>query len=88
MILKIKSSLIRVLAIDGCGTRGLLPATILRELAREAGRKATEMFDVIVGSDTIGIITMALAAGMEVEDLMDIYHKQAGYVLQANRFRP
>lgn len=81
------STLIRVLAIDGGGTRGLFPATILRELEKETGRRITDMFDVIVGSATGGIITMALAAEMEVEDIMDIYHKQAGYILPANRFR-
>ncbi len=78
---------IKVLAIDGGGTRGLLPATLLHELEKETGQSVTDIFDVIVGSATGGIITTAIAAGMPMQDIMDIYLKQAKYILPSNFFR-
>ncbi len=43
---------IRILSIDGGGTRGLFPATILHQLENDLGKKATHIFDVIIGSAT------------------------------------
>jgi patatin-like phospholipase/acyl hydrolase len=78
---------IKVLSIDGGGTRGLLPATMLHQLEQETGQSVTDIFDVIVGSATGGIITSAIAAGMSMEDIMDIYLKQAKFILPSNFFR-
>jgi patatin-like phospholipase/acyl hydrolase len=78
---------IRVLSIDGGGTRGLFPATILRQMETATGRPVTELFDVIVGSATGGIITVALSAGMTIPDIMDIYLRQANYILPRSFWR-
>jgi hypothetical protein len=73
---------IRVLSIDGGGTRGLFPATILRRL-EEAHNETpiADMFDVIVGSATGGIIVTALAAGMKASEISKIYHEDAKLIL-------
>src|SRR5215218_5400248 len=42
----------RVLAIDGGGIRGLIPALVLTDLERRAGRQIFEMFDLIAGTST------------------------------------
>jgi patatin-like phospholipase/acyl hydrolase len=42
----------RVLAIDGGGIRGLIPALVLTELERRAGRRTFELFDLIAGTST------------------------------------
>ena len=52
----------RVLAIDGGGIRGLIPAVILAELERRAGRRVFELFDLIAGTSTGGILACALCA--------------------------
>ena len=52
----------RVLAIDGGGIRGLIPAIVLTELERRAGRRVWEMFDLIAGTSTGGILACALSA--------------------------
>src|SRR5215213_11927579 len=46
----------RVLAIDGGGIRGLIPALVLAELEDRAGRRVFEMFDLIAGTSTGGIL--------------------------------
>ena len=78
---------IRVLTIDGGGTRGLFPATILRKLEEETGKSVTDMFDVIAGNATGGIIAMGLASGMKVEDIAEIYRDQAGFILPSSFWR-
>jgi predicted acylesterase/phospholipase RssA len=51
----------RVLSIDGGGIRGIIPARLLTELEKVAGRSTVEMFDLIVGTSTGGILALALA---------------------------
>lgn len=50
----------RVLAIDGGGVRGILPARILTALEHAAGRPIAELFDLIVGTSIGGITALAL----------------------------
>jgi predicted acylesterase/phospholipase RssA len=50
----------RVLAIDGGGVRGLLPAVVLSELERMSGRPIYELFDMICGSSAGGLVACAL----------------------------
>jgi uncharacterized protein len=52
----------RVLAIDGGGIRGLIPALVLAELEDRSGRPAFELFDLMAGTSTGGIIVSALCA--------------------------
>jgi patatin-like phospholipase/acyl hydrolase len=51
----------KVLAIDGGGIRGLIPALVLAEIERRTGRRTAEMFDLIAGTSTGGILACALA---------------------------
>ncbi len=49
-----------VLSIDGGGIRGIIPALVLAELERRAGRPIAEMFELIAGTSTGGILAVAL----------------------------
>ena len=51
----------KVLAIDGGGIRGLIPALVLAEIERRTGRRTAEMFDLIAGTSTGGILACALS---------------------------
>lgn len=81
------SKTIRILSIDGGGTRGLFPATLLECLEKETGKKIPELFDVIVGSATGGIIAAGLAAGMSAKDIADVYLHRSKYILPRTLFR-
>ena len=50
----------KVLAIDGGGIRGLIPALVLAEVERRCGRPIRELVDLLVGTSTGGIIACAL----------------------------
>lgn len=63
----------RILSIDGGGIRGYLPALILEEIARRANRPAVDLFDMVVGTSTGGIIGIGLAAGLTVSELAQFY---------------
>ncbi len=78
---------IKILSIDGGGTRGLFPATLLTQLEKDLGKRVTEVFDVIIGSATGGIIATALAAGLPTEQIRNIYQNEARDLLPRNIFR-
>lgn len=50
----------KILAIDGGGIRGVIPAYILQTLEAQLGKQIYECFDIIAGTSTGGIITMGL----------------------------
>ncbi len=50
----------RILSIDGGGIRGIIPALILAELERRAGRPVAKMFDLVAGTSTGGILAVGL----------------------------
>ncbi len=50
----------RVLAIDGGGIRGLIPALVLAELEARTGRRVAQLFDLVAGTSTGGILACAL----------------------------
>ena len=51
----------KVLAIDGGGIRGIIPALILNEIEKKTGKKTSELFDLIAGTSTGGIIALTLS---------------------------
>ncbi len=50
----------RLLALDGGGIRGIIPAMVLADLERRTGRRTAELFELIAGTSTGGIIALAL----------------------------
>jgi patatin-like phospholipase/acyl hydrolase len=66
---------VRVLSIDGGGIRGIVPALVLAELERLAGRQTYELFDLIAGTSTGGILACALCAPdpMRADRLVGVY---------------
>jgi uncharacterized protein len=68
----------RVLAIDGGGIRGIIPALVLTEIERRSGRRIFELFDLIAGTSTGGILACALCAPdpLPAEQLVPIYEEE------------
>ncbi|PTL56582.1 patatin [Paraconexibacter algicola] len=53
---------VRILAIDGGGIRGLVPARALARLEAVTGRPVADLFDLVAGTSTGGILACALTA--------------------------
>lgn len=68
----------RILSIDGGGTRGIIPATILDCIHKEFGKTPSDLFDLFAGTSTGGVICIGLAAGLLPSDLVDLYLKKSG----------
>ena len=56
-----KKSVRCVLSMDGGGIRGIIPALVLSHIERQTGRHASELFDLMVGTSTGGILALGLA---------------------------
>jgi predicted acylesterase/phospholipase RssA len=74
---------VRVLSIDGGGIRGLIPAIVLAELEQRAQAPACELFDLVAGTSTGGIIALALTCpgadgrpAWRAEDLVSLYRDE------------
>jgi predicted acylesterase/phospholipase RssA len=50
----------RVLALDGGGIRGLIPATVLSAIEAHTGKPISAMFDLVSGTSTGGILALGL----------------------------
>lgn len=63
----------RVLAIDGGGVRGVLPAAFLATVEEQVDGNVVEYFDLVVGTSTGGIIALGLGAGLSAAEIRDFY---------------
>ena len=65
----------RILSIDGGGIRGIFPITVLENIEKrlkDAGRDKWQIyqnFDLICGTSTGGIITIALSLGIPANEI-------------------
>ena len=79
----------RVLAIDGGGIRGLIPALVLAELERRAGRRVFELFDLIAGTSTGGILACALCAPepLPAREVVRLYEEEGPKIFDRSLFQ-
>src|SRR5215210_8012270 len=79
----------RVLAIDGGGIRGLIPALVLTELERRSGRQIFEMFDLIAGTSTGGILACALCAPdpLPASEVVGLYEEEGPNIFDRSLFQ-
>lgn len=68
-----KKSGLRLLSLEGGGIKGLTLIWQLRALERAAGKPIHELFDLIGGVSTGGIIALAIARGTPLDDLERMY---------------
>jgi patatin-like phospholipase/acyl hydrolase len=71
----------RILAIDGGGIRGVIPAKVLIAIEAKTGKRIAELFDLIAGTSTGGILAAGLCVPTEdrtrpkyaASDLLQLY---------------
>lgn len=74
------ANFVKVLSIDGGGIRGILPASVLVAIETMTGKPTSELFDLIAGTSTGGILTLGLTKpGQDgkpqysAQDLLNLY---------------
>lgn len=74
----------KVLSIDGGGIRGIIPAIILHEIEKRTKKPICQLFNLIAGSSTGGILAAGLAKPdpnnknkphFQAKDLIEVYRK-------------
>jgi patatin-like phospholipase/acyl hydrolase len=79
----------KILAIDGGGIRGIIPAMILAEIEKRTGQKIAHLFDMIAGTSTGGILALGLSKPdpkspnephYSARDLREIYEKDGSKI--------
>jgi uncharacterized protein len=78
----------KVLSIDGGGIRGLIPALVLAEIERRTGRRTAELFDLVAGTSTGGILACGLTRPgpdgrplHSAEELAELYRTEGPKIL-------
>jgi hypothetical protein len=74
----------RVLAIDGGGVRGVLPASFLATIEANIEGDVVDYFDLVVGTSTGGIIALAFGAGMSAATIRDFYLQRGPQIFTGN----
>jgi patatin-like phospholipase/acyl hydrolase len=83
-------SSIKVLAIDGGGIRGIIPATILGEMQRRLNLDLFQVFDLIAGTSTGGIIALGIGTKCKNNgpyspgELVDLYVQSGPEIFKKN----
>lgn len=85
---------VRVLSIDGGGIRGIVPALVLAELEDCTGRPVADLFSLIAGTSTGGLLTLALARpgddggpAFAARELVDLYLEEGPRIFSRSVFR-
>jgi len=79
----------RILSLDGGGIRGLVPALVLASLEAETGKPVADLFDLVVGTSTGGILALALTRKNppSAEELVGLYEKNGARIFDRSLWR-
>ncbi len=74
------ADVIKVLSIDGGGIRAIIPALILDYIEQQTGKRTSDMFDLIAGTSSGGIVALGLvhpgldgSDGYSARELADLF---------------
>ncbi|XP_015789793.1 calcium-independent phospholipase A2-gamma [Tetranychus urticae] len=79
---------IRILSIDGGGTKGIVMIEILRQLEKVTGKPIHQLFDLICGVSTGAILAMLLGAlQTNIDECIRLYQKCSEQMFQKDTLR-
>ena len=58
----------RILSLDGGGLRGIIPVLVLKEIERRTGKRIIDLFDMLAGTSTGGLITCGITVSDNGKD--------------------
>jgi hypothetical protein len=92
--------MIHVVSIDGGGIRGLIPALVLRRIENETDHATADLFDLVAGTSTGGILALGLTLPAETGDsddeaaprysaerLAGLYRERGGDIFDRSRWQ-
>ncbi|XP_058620497.1 calcium-independent phospholipase A2-gamma-like isoform X1 [Onychostoma macrolepis] len=76
---------VRVLSIDGGGTKGLVPLQVLKQLEAQTGKRVYQLFDYICGVSTGAVLAFMLGlARISLDECEELYHRFGSDVFRQN----
>ncbi len=80
-----------ILSVDGGGIRGIIPAIILAEIEQRTRKTIAEIFDLMAGTSTGGIVVAGLCKKdkpqYSANDLVEFYREYGPYIFKSSFFR-
>lgn len=76
----------QILSLDGGGLKGLFSVSFLEQLEEDAGKPCHEMFDLICGTSTGGIIALGLGLGIPAAQIKKFYLEDADQIFSKTAF--
>ncbi|QJT94815.1 patatin-like phospholipase family protein [Wolbachia endosymbiont of Diaphorina citri] len=83
-----------ILSVDGGGIRGIIPAIILAEIEKRTRKRVAEIFHLMAGTSTGGIVVAGLCKKDErgnpqysANDLVELYQKYGAYIFKSSFLR-
>ncbi|WP_341819966.1 patatin-like phospholipase family protein [Wolbachia endosymbiont (group A) of Cydia strobilella] len=83
-----------ILSVDGGGIRGIIPAIILAEIEKRTRKRVAEIFDLIAGTSTGGIVVAGLCKKDEqgnpqysANDFVELYQEYGAYIFKSSFWR-
>lgn len=70
----------RILAIDGGGIKGVIPAAFLATVEQGTGRRVVDHFDLIAGTSTGAIIALGLSLRLSAEEILAFYENEGPHI--------
>jgi predicted acylesterase/phospholipase RssA len=84
---------VTILSIDGGGIRGIIPAMVLAEVEHRTGKHISELFDLMAGSSTGGLLALAMSVPDEdgnprytAAQLPDLYQTYSKMIFSRTRW--
>ena len=74
-------ALLRVLALDGGGTKGFYTLGVLKEIEAMVGCPLHQKFDLVFGTSTGAIIASLIALGHNIDSILELYRKHVPTVM-------
>ena len=73
----------KILVLSGGGVKGYLQANVLKYLELKTGKKIHELFDLIVGTSTGGILTYGVTCGdYNADTIIKLYETESKNIFQ------
>jgi uncharacterized protein len=85
---------VRILSIDGGGIRGIIPAVVLSRLERQTGQRVADLFDLVAGTSTGGILALGLTRPgtggrplYSAAEMSELYEREGSKIFSASFWR-
>ncbi|APR98622.1 patatin-like phospholipase family protein [Wolbachia endosymbiont of Folsomia candida] len=83
-----------ILSVDGGGIRGIIPAIILAEIEKRTNKPISQIFDLMAGTSTGGIVVAGLCKKdgegkpqYSASDLVELYQEYGSYIFKSSFLR-